>query len=93
MMETLPMITTILVALLTAVIGPIAVEWAKRKFTPNIKPDDVLQEAIEYNDIIDQQLEQIIEYLDCGRVWISQFHNGGAFLSYRKIYSKIFYIS
>jgi hypothetical protein len=34
MMETLPMITTILVALLTAVVGPIAVEWAKRKFTP-----------------------------------------------------------
>ena len=72
-METLPMITTILVALLTAVVGPIAVEWAKRKFAPSIKPDDVLQEAIEYNDIIDQQLEQIIEYLDCGRVLESEF--------------------
>lgn len=78
-METLPMITTILVALLTAVVGPIAVEWAKRKFAPSIKPDDVLQEAIEYNDVIDRQLEQILEYLDCGRVWISQFHNGGHF--------------
>jgi hypothetical protein len=78
-MDLLLMTTTIIVALLTAVIGPIAVEWAKRKFSIQPKSDDVLQEAIEYNDIIDQQLKQILEYLDCGRVWISQFHNGGHF--------------
>jgi hypothetical protein len=78
-MNVLLMTTTIVVALLTAVIGPIAVEWAKRRFSTHPKSDDVLQEAIEYNDTIDQQLKQIIEHLDCERVWISQFHNGGHF--------------
>ena len=31
-METLTMITTIAVALITAVFGPVAVEWSKKKF-------------------------------------------------------------
>jgi hypothetical protein len=87
------MLTTITVALITAVLGPIAVEWAKRTFNAKEKPDDVLHEAIIYNDLVNQQLESLLENLNCSRVWISQFHNGGHFYPTGKSIQKfsIFY--
>jgi len=87
------MLTTITVALITAVLGPIAVEWAKRIFNAKEKPDDVLHEAIIYNDLVNQQLESLLENLNCSRVWISQFHNGGHFYPTGKSIQKfsIFY--
>lgn len=96
-------LTTITVALITAVFGPIAVEWAKKKFEKKpLKNTDALQEAIEYNDLVNQQLEYLIGHLECSRVWISQFHNGGHFyptgksiqkfsVFYEKISPKAFY--
>jgi hypothetical protein len=87
------MLTTIVVALITAVLGPIAVEWARRKFNQKEKPDDVLQEAIIYNDLVNNQLESIINVLGCSRIWVSQFHNGGHFYPTGKSIQKfsIFY--
>lgn len=89
------MILTIFIALITAVLGPIAVEWAKTKISKsqNSKPNDALQEAIIHNDLVNKQLEIIIDKLDCSRVWISQFHNGGHFYPTGKSIQKfsIFY--
>jgi hypothetical protein len=87
------MLTTIVVALITAVLGPIAVEWARRKFNQKEKPDDVLQEAIIYNDLVNNQLESILNVLGCSRIWVSQFHNGGHFYPTGKSIQKfsIFY--
>lgn len=87
------MLTTIVVALITAVLGPIAVEWAKKTFNSKEKSDDVLHEAIIYNDLVNQQLESLLENLNCSRVWISQFHNGGHFYPTGKSIQKfsIFY--
>ena len=77
-MEILTIITTITVALITAVIGPVVVNWIKLKME---KKDlsTPMRDALETSTLIDTQLEQVMEELECDRVWIAQFHNGGHF--------------
>ena len=72
------MLTTIAVALITAVFGPIMVNWVKLKME---KPDKrtPMREALEASTLIDNQLEAIMSELNCDRVWLAQFHNGGHF--------------
>lgn len=72
------MLTTIAVALITAVIGPIVVAWTKAKFTPESTQDKV-KESIEAYSIVEQELEELFADLGCDRVWLAQFHNGGNF--------------
>ena len=86
------MITTIIVALITAVFGPIAVTWFKTKYKPESTTSPV-DEAIELNSLVDDQLDVIMDELKCDRVWISQFHNGGHFYPTGKSIQKfsIFY--
>jgi hypothetical protein len=77
-METFMMLTTILVALITAVFGPILVNWVKLKME-NKDTSHPMRDALETSTLIDTQLEQIMEELECDRIWIAQFHNGGIF--------------
>ncbi len=77
-METITMITTIAVALITAVFGPIAVAWARTKFEKKSSKTP-MAEALEVSKLINDQLENLMNDLDCDRVWIAQFHNGGNF--------------
>jgi hypothetical protein len=77
-METITMITTIAVALITAVFGPIAVAWARTKFEKKQKQTP-MAEALETSKLINDQLENLMNDLGCDRVWIAQFHNGGNF--------------
>jgi GAF domain-containing protein len=71
-------IIPVLVAFITAVLGPLAMEWAKAKFKPKPKKSPI-QEALEMNELVDHQLDLILETIECDRVWIIQFHNGGHF--------------
>jgi len=90
-MDTLATFTTISVALITAVIGPIMVSWAKKKFeTPKPNP---LDEAIQANSLVDEQIGVIMDELEADRVWVAQFHNGGHFYPTGKSIQKfsIFY--
>jgi hypothetical protein len=73
------MITTILVALITAVIGPAILEWVRVKLKKEENKDSSVKEAIDVNELIDNQLDQLLEELGCDRIWIGQFHNGGHF--------------
>jgi len=73
------MISTIMVALITAVFGPVAVEWAKNYFGKKKEEKNPVDEAIEINNLVDEQLEVIMDELNCDRVWVVQFHNGGHF--------------
>jgi hypothetical protein len=77
-METFAMLTTVLVALITAVVGPIIVNWFKLKMEKSQK-GALMTEALEASALIDHQLEDIMQELNCDRVWIAQFHNGGHF--------------
>jgi hypothetical protein len=77
-METIIMIETIIVALITAVIGPIAVAWVKLKLEKK-ETQTPVREALETSNLIEDQLDIIMEELNCDRIWIAQFHNGGYF--------------
>jgi hypothetical protein len=91
-MTTLSMITTIIVALITAVIGPVVMAWFKNKL--ETKPTKTLvEEAIDLNELVSEQIEIIIDELEADRIWIAQFHNGGHFYPTGKSIQKfsIFY--
>jgi hypothetical protein len=68
-------LTAVIVAFITAVIGPVVMTWVKTKLER--KKHDPLAEAIEHNALIDHQVDSLFDQLDCDRIWISQFHNGG----------------
>jgi len=87
------LITTITVAFITAILGPITVEWAKAKLTKTNPPKNILEEAFDHNSIIDHQLDDIIKEIECSKIWIAQFHNGGHFYPTGKSIQKfsIFY--
>jgi hypothetical protein len=77
-MELLTVFTTVTVALITAVFGPIIVSWVKIKMEKKSSTTP-MHDALETSTLIDNQLEDIIDELKCDRVWIAQFHNGGHF--------------
>jgi len=72
------MFTTVLVALITAVVGPVIVNWVKHKMEKKYN-NTPMHEALEISTLIDGQLEAIMDELNCDRVWLAQFHNGGHF--------------
>ena len=76
---------SVLVALITALLGPIVLIWVKKKLS---KPKDELK--IELNEIekINSEMEEMIDYLECDRVWVTQIHNGGHFLHSNKSMQK-----
>ena len=90
--EQISMLTTIAVALITAVFGPIAMAWAKRQFG---KPEEanIITESLILNSMVDDQLDAMMYELQADRIWVSQFHNGGHFYPTGKSIQKfsIFY--
>jgi hypothetical protein len=85
-------ITTIIVAFITAVLGPVVMEWVKNKLAKQPKVSSV-KEAIDLNELVDGQLDMMMDELECDRIWIGQFHNGGHFYPTGKSIQKfsIFY--
>lgn len=71
-------LTPIIIAIITAIIGPIIIDWVKRKTFKN-KKTQLFNETIEYNSLINQHLVSLQKELECDNVWIAQFHNGGNF--------------
>jgi hypothetical protein len=64
-------------SLLTAVIGPIAVQLVKEKLEKKHK--DILKESLQKNALVSNKVEEIKEHVKADRVWVMQFHNGGTF--------------
>lgn len=91
-MEPLIMITTIIVALITAVLGPIAVAWAKIQFLPK-KKTSMIVDSIQASNLVDNQLDNLMKETGADRVFVLQFHNGGHFYPTNKSIAKfsIFY--
>ena len=83
---------TIIIALITALVSPILVEWIKVNLIHK-KQKDLLGSSIKFDEKIDNQLEKIMEELKCDRICIAQFHNGGHFYPTNKSIKKfsIFY--
>ena len=72
-------ITTIIVAFITAVLGPVLMEWVRAKMKKEEVKTSTVKEAIDLNELVDNQLDQMMDELGCDRIWIGQFHNGGHF--------------
>ena len=92
-MTTLAMFSTIMVALITAVIGPVVLEWTRKKLNSTSPKTNPVDEAIELNTLVDEQLQNMMDELQADRMWIAQFHNGGHFYPTGKSIQKfsIFY--
>ena len=69
-------IVPVLVAFITAVIGPVIVDWVSRMVKEKNNRTTPIQEALEFGESIDNQLTALLEELKCSGVWIAQFHNG-----------------
>jgi hypothetical protein len=72
-------ITTIIVAFITAVLGPTILEWVRAKLKKSEVKNSTVKEAIDMNELVDAQLDVMMDELGCDRIWIGQFHNGGHF--------------
>ena len=76
-MSEIQIIVPIIIALTTSIFGPLLVKWVEKKFIN--KTNDPLRDAIQHNEIIEQQLDAILQEVDCDQIYIAQFHNGGHF--------------
>lgn len=85
--HTIELIGMVLVAVITALIGPAVLEYIKIKLSNPISKD-IVRDDIERNLIIFDEISEIREKLDGDRIWISQFHNGGHFLHTNKSIQK-----
>jgi hypothetical protein len=73
------MSTSVIVAFITGVLGPVILLFIKNKLDKkNQKPDMVL-ETLKVSELVMSKLDRIKDELKPDRVWITQFHNGGNF--------------
>lgn len=77
-MEKWIFIATLVAAIITSILGPFFLEWARSRSKKNNSKDPIA-EAINTNSIIQAQIDELLEKLGADRVWVSQFHNGGHF--------------
>jgi hypothetical protein len=76
---------SVLVALITALFGPVAILWVKKKLSKT--KDDVITE-LHSTEKVTTEIEEVLNTLSGDRVWITQFHNGGHFLHSNKSIQK-----
>ena len=84
-METIGLI---IVAVITAVIGPAVMEYIKLRFKSKEQITDPIKREVEYTRVINDEIEDIREFFKGDRVWIVMYHNGGNFLSHDKSMKK-----
>lgn len=73
------MSTSVIVAFITGVIGPLLVLFIKHKLEKKTEKPDMMLETLKVSELIMTKLEYIKDEFKCDRVWITQFHNGGNF--------------
>lgn len=71
--------STIIVAFITGVLGPLLILAAKFYFDKYKKRADVVAETLETSERITTKLDHIKDEFSADRVWLAQFHNGGHF--------------
>jgi hypothetical protein len=85
--HTIELIGMVLVAIITALVGPAGLEYVKAKLSkPSSK--DIVKDDVERNLVILDEITEIRDMLDADRIWITQFHNGGHFLHTNKSIQK-----
>ena len=87
--HTLEMIGIVIVAVITAILGPTIVEIVKSRLRKKnmVVVDPIRTEVIASGTILDE-LDDIRETLKGDRVWVKMYHNGGHFLLTNKSIQK-----
>jgi len=87
--HTIELVGTVLVALITALFGPMAVEYIKAKTAKEkVNEIDPVKKELEQSCVIVEEIETIRQHLNADRVWITIIHNGGHFLLTNKSIQK-----
>ena len=73
------MSSDIIVAFITGVMGPVTLLYAKNFLEKRKKKPDMLQDALKVGELVMSKIEHIRDEINCDRVWVTQFHNGGNF--------------
>lgn len=73
------MSSDIIVAFITGVMGPVTLLYAKNLLDKRKKKPDMLHDALKVGELVMSKIEHIREEINCDRVWVTQFHNGGNF--------------
>jgi hypothetical protein len=73
------MSTSVIVAFITGVLGPVLLLFIKNKLEKKEEKPDMVLETLKVSELIMSKLEHIKDEFKCDRVWITQFHNGGNF--------------
>lgn len=71
--------SSVLVAFITGVLGPIMIMLIKYFIDKNKKKPDMVHETLKVSELINSKIEHIKDEFDADRVWVAQFHNGGNF--------------
>jgi hypothetical protein len=73
------MSTSVIVAFITGVIGPLLLLFIKHKLEKKTEKPDMVLETLKVSELIMTKMEHVKDEFKCDRVWITQFHNGGNF--------------
>jgi hypothetical protein len=73
------MSSDIIVAFITGVMGPVTLLYVKNLLDKRKKKPDMLHDALKVGELVMSKIEHIREEINCDRVWVTQFHNGGNF--------------
>lgn len=85
--HTLEMVGIIIVAVITAILGPSIVEIVKSKLRRADKSDPIKNEVVQSATILDE-LDDVRNLLKSDRVWVKMYHNGGHYLLTNKSIQK-----
>ncbi|CAB4159498.1 hypothetical protein UFOVP699_234 [uncultured Caudovirales phage] len=72
-------LTSIAIAFITGVLGPVIVIYVKNRLEKNKPKPDIIKDALQISETINAKIEDVKDDVDADRVWIIQFHNGGHF--------------
>jgi len=72
-------LTSIIIAFITGILGPVVILTVKNYLDKNKKKPDMVRETLKVSELVNQKIEDIREEYHADRVWVTQFHNGGNF--------------
>jgi hypothetical protein len=73
------MSSDIIVAFISGVMGPLTLLYVKNFLNKRKKKPDMLHDALKVGELVMSKIEHIRDEINCDRVWVTQFHNGGNF--------------
>ena len=73
------MTSSIIVAFITGVLGPVILLIVKHYYEKVKAKPDMVAEALETSEKVLGKLDHIKDEFNADRIWITQFHNGGHF--------------